>query len=213
MGSNIQGTTLATSWVRRILRSVSNMTASVLLAFAASLALVGCLPYYYNNRHHHPEYHPNYHYSYVDEPSYSQPTGRWVRVVECIGARTFCTFPVGSRDQATCVEDEEEGDEDAEEAQEKLNDDEEVGDMMSEGTEVELDLEEVLEVVEPGVEGSGGEVEQEENTDDLQQAVEDVVIEIDGEDIEEGDEAEAVEEVTEEEEEKIVEEEEDEEIG
>ena len=109
--------------------------------------------------------------------------------------------------QATCVEieeecweggytweeDEEEGDEDAEEVTEKLNDDEEVEDMMSEGTEVEFDLEEVLEVVEPGVEGSGGEVEQEENTDDLQQAV----IEIDGEDIEEGDEAVAVDEVTE----------------
>merc|ERR1712156_330574 len=200
MGSNIQGTTLATSWVRRILRSVSNMTASVLLAFAASLALVGCLPYYYNNRHHHPEYHPNYHYSYVDEPSYSQPTGRWVRVVECIGARTFCTFPVGSRDQATCIEieeecweggytwqeDEEEGDEDAEEAQEKLNDNGEVGDMMSEGTEVELDLEEVLEVVEPGVEGSGGEVE--ENAGDLQQVVEDVVIDIDQEVVQEVEE-------------------------
>ena len=84
---------------RRIWRSVSTMTASVLLAFAGSLALVrvehninifklqspdfliqmqvGCLPYYYNNRHHHPDYHPNYHYSYVDEPSYSKPTGRW----------------------------------------------------------------------------------------------------------------------------------------
>ena len=83
---------------RRTWRSVSTMTASVLFAFAASLALVrveqkkikatifwpsyiqmqaGCLPYYYNNRHHHPDYHPNYHYSYVDKPSYSQPTGRW----------------------------------------------------------------------------------------------------------------------------------------
>ena len=76
---------------------------------------VGCLPHYYNNRHRYSDYNSNYrHYSYVKEPSYSQPAGRWrstqslfftllsrwVRLVECIGPRTFCTFPVGSREQA-----------------------------------------------------------------------------------------------------------------
>merc|ERR1712130_945058 len=80
----------------------------ILLIFAISLVMVGCLPHYYSNRHRHPDYYSNYHYSYAKEPSYSQPAGRWVRLVECIGPRTFCSFPAGSREQATCVEVEEE---------------------------------------------------------------------------------------------------------
>merc|ERR1712032_1141702 len=119
--------------------------------FAISLVMVGCLPHYYNNRHRHSDYHSNYrHYSYVKEPSYSQPAGRWVRLVECIGPRTFCTFPVRSREQATCVEVEEEcweggytwqveEEEGSEDVIEKMN--EEIEEMLEEGAEVELDLE------------------------------------------------------------------------
>ena len=38
---------------------------------------VGCLPHYYNNRHRYSDYYSKYHYSYANEPSYSQPAGRW----------------------------------------------------------------------------------------------------------------------------------------
>merc|ERR1712130_336304 len=136
----------------------------ILLIFAISLVMVGCLPHYYSNRHRHPDYYSNYHYSYAKEPSYSQPAGRWVRLVECIGPRTFCSFPAGSREQATCVEveeecweggytwklEEEEGAEDTEDVVEKLN--EEVDEVMEEGMEVELDLEDTQEGAEPDIE-------------------------------------------------------------
>merc|ERR1712130_264470 len=139
----------------------------ILLIFAISLVMVGCLPHYYSNRHRHPDYYSNYHYSYAKEPSYSQPAGRWVRLVECIGPRTFCSFPAGSREQATCVEveeecweggytwklAEEEGAEDTEDVVEKLN--EEVDEVM----EVELDLEDTQEGAEPDIEAVEPDIE------------------------------------------------------
>ena len=48
-----------------------------LIALTPKNIQVGCLPHYYNNRHRYSDYYSKYHYSYANEPSYSQPAGRW----------------------------------------------------------------------------------------------------------------------------------------
>merc|ERR1712226_197606 len=189
MGSANQSINRRTPWGAG--RSVYIMMASIriLLNFAVSLVMVGCLPHYYNNRHRHSDYHSNYHYSYIKEPSYSQPTGRWVRLVECIGPRTFCTFPVGSREQATCVEVEEEcweggytwKEEDVEDSEEVIE--KEVEEMLEEGLQIEVDLVDVKDVLEPDMETieedvEEEELEEEEDVDNIQQGIEEAEQEV-----------------------------------
>merc|ERR1712083_79824 len=203
MGSANQSINRRTPWGAG--RSVYIMMASIriLLNFAISLVMVGCLPHYYNNRHRHSDYHSNYHYSYIKEPSYSQPTGRWVRLVECIGPRTFCTFPVGSREQATCVEVEEEcweggytwKEEEVENSEEVIE--KEVEEMLEEGLQVGVDLVDVKDVLEPDMEAieedvEAEELEEEEDVDNIQQGIEEAqqeVIEMTDDVLEEIDEA------------------------